>query len=401
MFHLGVSMRSGALNITMLTTIRLHQSKGGTEKVMIDTANALVERGHKVTIVYRDELGDEPGFYLSGLVNKINCIYNKTPLQLSGFLRSIRSFSFSREEFRRKNALLKLQALASRFGPVLEALSTDVYITYEPKLSAMLVKELNVKVPIVTTFHFVPSYIANRIDSKWILPLIGRRSNDVIQVLAEEYVDEVRRYMPHATKIRVIPNAVTGIYKISELKNPLIVNVGRVARQKNQLLLVKAFNEVKDKFPSWVLEIWGETNLDPKIQTDIEQFIKENNLADRVFLRGKSSCINEKLANASIFAFPSIFEGLPLAMLEAMSSGLPCVGLESCIVVNSIIRENSNGFLCTSDFRDWANILEKLMGNYSLRKRLGSQAVKDAEYFRPDKIWNMWESLLEELVNRN
>ena len=149
------------------------------------------------------------------------------------------------------------------------------------------------------------------------------------------------------------------------------------------------------------LEIWGETNLDPKIQIDIEHFITENNLADRVFLMGASGCINEKLTNASIFAFPSIFEGLPLALLEAMSSGLPCVGLDSCTVVNSIIRENSNGFLCTSDFRDWANVLEKLMGDYSLRKRLGSQAVKDAEYFRPDKIWNMWESMLEELVNRN
>ena len=393
-------MRSQRLNVTMLTTIRLHQSKGGTEKVMIDTANALVARGHRVTIIYRDKLGDDPGFVLSKAVRKINCANCRTPFLLNGFARCIRSISLSKEEYSRKNSLLKLKALAARFGPVLNELSTDVYITYEPKLSAMLVKELHVTAPIITTFHFVPSYIAKRVDSKWILPLIGQRSNEVIQVVDRCYVNEVKFYMPQVKNIRVIPNAVTGTFKKSLLEKHVIVNVGRIARQKNQLLLVKAFNELKDKFPDWSLEIWGEKNLEPEIQDDLERFIKWNNLTDRVFLKGTTNCINEQLEKASIFAFPSLFEGLPLALIEAMSSGLPCVGLDSCAVVNSIIHDHHNGYLCTSDFRNWAKTLEKLMSSYSLRVTLGKQAAKDVECFKPEKIWAMWESLLDEVVNR-
>lgn len=51
------------MKIAMLTTIRFHQSKGGAEKVMIDMANAMVERGHSVSIIYRDKSGDDPGFF--------------------------------------------------------------------------------------------------------------------------------------------------------------------------------------------------------------------------------------------------------------------------------------------------------------------------------------------------
>ena len=394
-------MEGRTLNITMLTTIRFHQSKGGTEKVMIDTANALTARGHKVTIIFRDKFGNDPGFYLSDRVKKINCFVNRTPIFLTGIVRVVRAFSLSKERFDKKNSFLKLKALASRFGPSLREVPTDVYITYEPKLSAMLVHELHVTKPIITTFHFVPSYIAHRIDSKWILPLIGLRSNEVIQVLAGEYVNEVKKYMPMANKIRVIPNAVTGVYEKSLLNKPVVVNVGRVARQKNQLLLVKAFNEVKDKFPGWKLEIWGELNLEQTVQNEIEKFIKNNNLTNRVYLKGISNNINEKLANASIFAFPSIFEGLPLALIEAMTSGLPCIGLDSCSVVNSIIHENKNGYLCSSDFHDWAKVLEKLMSDKSLRISLGQQASEDAKNFSPDRIWDIWEALLDKLVDRS
>lgn len=389
------------MKIVMLTTIRFHQSKGGTEKVMIDLANALVSRGHFVTILYRDKFGDDPGFDLNKKVVKINCAYNRTPLLLKGFFRNIRAISLSRENYLRKNSLLKLKALAARFGPALKHIEADVFITYEPKLSAMLVHELNVDEPIITTFHFIPSYIANRVDSRWILPLIGLRTNEVIQVLAGEYVDEVKKYMPLANNICVIPNAVTGRYERSTLSKPVIVNVGRVARQKNQILLVKAFNEVKDKFPDWKLEIWGELNLEQTVQNEIEKFIKNNNLTNRVYLKGISNNINEKLANASIFAFPSIFEGLPLALIEAMTSGLPCIGLDSCSVVNSIIHENRNGYLCSSDFHDWAKVLEKLMSDKSLRISLGQQASEDAKNFSPDRIWDIWEALLDKLVDRS
>lgn len=389
------------MKIAMLTTIRFHQSKGGAEKVMIDMANAMVERGHSVLIIYRDKSGDDPGFFLNKKVVKINCAKNRTPLMLSGVMRYIRSASISKDGYLRNNALLKLKALAKRFGPALKKFDADLYITYEPKLSAMLVHEFHVSKPIITTFQYAPSYIMNRVDSKWILPLIGLRKNEVVQVLENEYVDEVRKGMPWVNNVRVIPNAVTGVHERSELKNKIIINVGRVVWQKNQLLVVKAFNEVKDRFPDWKLEIWGELSQESDVQKTIEQFIRANNLENRVFLKGGTNDVAEKLRYSSIFAFPSVVEGLPLALIEAMSSGLPCVGLDSCKGVNSLLRKNENGFLCTSDHHDWARILELLMRDYSLRLRLGEQAAQDAKNFQPDRIWKQWDKLLNEMVSEN
>lgn len=56
--------------------------------------------------------------------------------------------------------------------------------------------------------------------------------NEVVQVLENEYVDEVRKGMPWVNNVRVIPNAVTGVHERSELKNKIIINVGRVVWQK-------------------------------------------------------------------------------------------------------------------------------------------------------------------------
>ena len=103
------------LRIIMLTTVRLHLSKGGTEKVMIDTANALTEKGHDVTILYKDKKGCTPGFPLNKQVKTINCCNNHIPFMVSGLMRVIRSFSFSREKHKEKLAFLKLKKLAATF----------------------------------------------------------------------------------------------------------------------------------------------------------------------------------------------------------------------------------------------------------------------------------------------
>ena len=103
------------LRILMLTTVRFHNSKGGTEKVMIDTANAMAERGHHVVILYKDKNGDTPGFPLNESVKTFNCYHEKIPFSVSGLMRMLRSFSFSREKHKQKLAFLKLKKLACTF----------------------------------------------------------------------------------------------------------------------------------------------------------------------------------------------------------------------------------------------------------------------------------------------
>ena len=60
------------------------------------------------------------------------------------------------------------------------------------------------------------------------------------------------------------------------------------------------------------------------------------------------------VSNASVCAFPSKYEGFPLALTEAMSAGLPCVGFKSCTGVNGLIVDGENGFLVEDGICDFA-----------------------------------------------
>lgn len=385
------------LRIIMLTTVRFHLSKGGTEKVMIDTANAMTDKGHDVTILYKDKKGCTPGFPLNKQVKTINCYNNHIPFMVSGLMREIRSFSLNREKHKGKLALLKLKKLAATFKKPLTENPADIYITYEPKLSAMLNREFNISGNVITTFQFNPEHIANRSDTKYIEKYIGTAGP--IQVLREEFIQQTSKHFPSASQITVIPNAIPPNKNTSNLNNKIITNLGRVSKQKNQLLLVEAFNLIHEQFKDWKIEIWGETGLEKEYEQTIKNLISKYHLEENFVFRGSTNEVYNKLTNASIFAFPSIYEGFGLALGEAMATGLPCIGLVNCPAVNTLIKHNQNGLLCNNDPYEFSQALRKLMENQYLRIKFGRQAQKDISLYDPQHIWNLWEKFLYKYSN--
>ena len=95
-------------HIVLVDTWRVVNAKGGTEKVFCEMANALVERGYKVTAICHDENIGLPGFELRSDVEFINA-YKPAHLYEKGIFRSIRSFSFNRELSREKRQNLTAQ----------------------------------------------------------------------------------------------------------------------------------------------------------------------------------------------------------------------------------------------------------------------------------------------------
>lgn len=380
------------LRILMLTTVRFHNSKGGTEKVMIDTANAMAERGHHVVILYKDKNGDTPGFPLNESVKTFNCYHEKIPFSVSGLMRMLRSFSFSREKQKQKLAFLKLKKLACTFKSKLIENPADIYITYEPKLSAMLLREFQIKNNVITTFQFSPQYIANRSDTKYLEPDICGAGP--IQVLRNEFSATTKKLFHSAQDIIVIPNAVSPNNCKSTLSNKTIINVGRVIPQKNQALLAEAFGQINNKYKDWQIQIWGEDNLDKKYSTLIKRIIQQHNMQNQFKLCGPTDNVYEKLREASIFVFPSIHEGFGLALGEAMATGLACIGLKSCTAVNSLIRHRENGLLCDNDKDALAECLSQLIDSYDLRKKFAENALNDISNYYPENIWKIWEDTL-------
>lgn len=388
-------MHKRRLNIVMLTTVRFHQSKGGTEKVMIETANAMVKRGHKVTIIFRDKNGSKPGFELDSTVNLLNCASVKTPFLYQRAICDLRAFSFSRRVRNQKATLLNLRTVAFRYMEAIHSTPADIYITYDPKLSAMLVSEFAVQQPVITTMQFDPSHIIRRYYFDAIKDLIVRAGP--IQVLTPAFIQTIRSVLP-ASKCISIPNVVKPIAEEASLESPVILNVGRVMSLKNQELIIEAFGMLSKKYPTWKVKIFGETNVDTTYTKKVRTAIEKAKLEKVVEIGEVSNNIEKELLSASIFAFPSTSEGFSLALTEAMSAGLPCIGLKSCPGVSYLIKNGENGLLCDNTPESLASCIEKLILNKELRKKLGKAARSAMRQYAPERIWDLWEKLLFSLV---
>ena len=178
------------------------------------------------------------------------------------------------------------------------------------------------------------------------------------------------------------------------------VPYGRIdGLQKQTHILVKAFASLAQQYSQWDVWIWGEVKKTDYYQR-LCQFIEEQGLTGRVHLAGTTPAIQDELCQADIFAFPSAFEGFPLALTEAMATGLPSVGFRSADAVNELIVDGKNGILCEDGVSAFAQGLERLMKEPALRSAMGHQAVADMKPYYPEAVWNQWQMLIDEQIQQ-
>lgn len=79
--------------------------------------------------------------------------------------------------------------------------------------------------------------------------------------------------------------------------------------------------------------------------------------------------------------------------------GLPSIGYRSCNAVNELIKHGENGFLCEDGIDDFAEKLEILIKSQELRIQMRAKAHEDMKAYAPNKIWDMWETLICKYTN--
>lgn len=101
----------------------------------------------------------------------------------------------------------------------------------------------------------------------------------------------------------------------------LIGHAGHLAPVKNQQFLLELMPQILEKKPNAFLLLLGEGADRPLLEAKIERL----GLQDHVRLMGNVTNVNELLNAMDVFVFPSLYEGMPLALIEAQANGLPCV----------------------------------------------------------------------------
>lgn len=163
---------------------------------------------------------------------------------------------------------------------------------------------------------------------------------------AEAGVDRYGKKVVKSERYKVIYNAVdTNLYRKNDLERKnirkqfgigddeiVIGHVGRFSAVKNHHFLLEIFEHIYKKYPATKLLLVGGGELDQVIR----EKAAERGLADQVIFAGIRADVNRMIQAMDVFVFPSIYEGLPVTLVEVQTAGVPCV-ISDCIPKESIL----------------------------------------------------------------
>lgn len=176
----------------------------------------------------------------------------------------------------------------------------------------------------------------------------------------------------------------------------LVGSVGRLDAQKAQGVLVEAVARLKNRHPVKCVII-GDG---PK-RASLEAQVRRRGLEKHVWLLGERDDVTAWLSSFDLFALPSLWEGLPNALLEAMAMGLPVVA-SAVDGVGEVVKDDENGLLVhPKDPGLLADKLAALAGDPQARARLGGAAKRTiAERFTLLRMIADYEAAYSEVLTR-
>ena len=386
------------MKIMLLDFLKVVNSAGGAERVFCNMANEFVNRGYDVYAVCCDWEQGKPFYELDEQVKFINIDGSGKQTKFSKYLKIekeiLRLFRKISNDNPYDNA--KNEYWSTKLQRVMDEAQPDIIIAYDLQSVCILKNILNGNIPVIAMFHMDAHTVLDLNASKKEIQALNRVN--CVQVLLKADIEIAKNYL--SVPVVQIPNIVPQYNNKTNLEKPnyRIAYIGRLdKKQKQPHLLIEAFGKIKNDFPNWKIDIWGGF-VDKKYYDKLNELISKYNSEKSVKLCGTTNEVSSVLMNSDIFAFPSSYEGFPLALTEAMSAGVACVGFKSCIAVNELIVDDETGILCNDGVVGFAEGLKKLMQNQETRIRLGAAAKKEMKKFAAEKIWDEWERLINEYI---
>lgn len=256
--------------------------------------------------------------------------------------------------------------------------------------------------PIVHTVHNLASREGGRL-SPWIHRLAiraGVHSVAVSHRVAQSFAELYGR-----SPVLVIPNGIDldrfrpagPSWKVAHGfagSDRLIVSVARLDPQKNPLGLIDAFAGALAAEPQWRLLLVGDGSLRPEAQAHAQAL----GMGARVHFLGVRHDVEALLPECDLFALASGWEGMPMAIAEAMAAGLP-VAATAAGGVPELVAQGVTGLLVPpGNTQALAEALARLAHDPGLRRELGRAASERARSFGLDRMIGAYAQLFEHLA---
>ncbi|WP_345813047.1 glycosyltransferase family 4 protein [Paraburkholderia sp. PREW-6R] len=278
---------------------------------------------------------------------------------------------FPRRRHRPLRKLWNLFAAVRRFRP-------DVIFAHAT-IPSFYARSLPLGVPVVYVMHSATNDFERPLFRR-IEHILSGRARMVIGVSQQGVTDYVQAIGAHPS-MTVVPNGVdlarfafTDGVDCND-RPPLVVQIGRYAAVKNQLLTVRAFSEVLKQVEGARLALYGVVE-DPDYQRAVIDLTKELGVEDRVTVAGPRTDVATLLSEASVFVMPSRSEAHSVAFLEALASGVPIVA--SKIPAFAF----ANGFpgvqlVDTDDLRSYVDAVVTALGQKRAQRSLAGLTLRD------------------------
>jgi len=297
---------------------------------------------------------------------------------------------------------------------LIKKINPDIIHTSAPTPHAwtalMCAKMLNI--PIVSTYHtLLPDFLKHSFIRRFHDYKIAKETtwqytrgyyNSVNLVISPSNVIK-KELINHKikNKIEVVSNGVNSsiFYNINKKKTRRILHVGRISYEKNIDVILKAFKIAYLKDKTLRLDIVGSG-------PDMESLKK---LAETLGLEKKAifhgSLNHEKLrevySSHSLFVTASTIETEGLVVLEAMTCGLPIVGVNK-LAIPEIVKHNYNGFIVNAgDEKELANKIIQILSDEKMRNKFSRNSIKIAKKYSIKKSIDQIERIYKNLIVKN
>jgi len=173
----------------------------------------------------------------------------------------------------------------------------------------------------------------------------------------------------------------------------LIVQVARLAPEKQPNYAIEAFKQVYAKFPDAELEFWGYANGDTEKQLQAQ--VTAAHLDQVVHFCGYTNDVNAVYNRAQLGLLPSRAEGFSLMLLEAQAHGLPMVANDVKYGPCDIIQDGKSGILTTNgNVQQLADAMLDLLSQPSKLAQFSANAYQNAKRYSEEAVFARWQTLL-------
>lgn len=368
------------MKLAITSPLFLPKDIGGTPIATYNIAKYLAKRGHDVSVItahYRDTPIDE---------------------RMDGFL--VHRVSWPRVRFGVIIFWIKAFLYLLKIKP-------DIVHVQGSDLSALLLKKFS------GTPYVVWGQGQEYTRSPFIIAVIRilMKNADAALALTEHMRMVIQNI--YMRRVLVVPNGVdlklyNNISRDNARKklniacsNFILIFVGRFAPVKGLPFLIAAVSMIKNEIPNIKLLLIGYGDEQDNLKESVKKLNLENNI---VFLGPiENTEIPAYLSASDVFVLPSLSEGLPLVILEAMAAGLPIIATK-ITGMPEIIQEGKNGFLVEpANPNDLADRIIYLCNNSLVRKYISENNKAKSEHFGWEKIAEKLEdiyiSILKEYIN--